>query len=96
MLKGLLLSDYNLWVKDCGDRSQMRIAVRRRSASGGGGCRVRRWDQVSTWEGMGTTGELCRGFERNVVTERGQQSLPCREVKEKVRTEDYVISDLWE
>ena len=32
--KGLLLSDYNLWVKDCGDRSQMRIAVWR-SASGG-------------------------------------------------------------
>lgn len=48
------------------------------------------------WEGMGTTGELCRGFERNVVTGRGQQSLPCREVKEEVRTEDYVISDLWE
>ena len=57
---------------------------------------MRRWDQGSTREGMGTTGELCRGFERNVVTERGQQSLPRREVEEKVRTEDYAISNLWE
>ena len=57
---------------------------------------MRRWDQGSTREGMGTTGELCRGFERNGVTERGQQSLPRREVEEKVRTEDYAISNLWE
>jgi len=39
---------------------------------------VRKWNQGSTREGKGTRGEHCRGFERNVVMERGQQSLPQR------------------